>query len=275
MYRYLGVAILFILGCSSDHPEGNLLAEAYGNKLYDTELQKVITADLSAEDSIFITRKYVDVWISKQVLLNKANDLLTDEERDKSEQLEEYRVDLLNYEVLNKLALQEIDTFFSPAELKAYYDENEEEFELSQNILKINFFKIPRDSKEIDLLWSSFKANDGAILGKLKGLSEKGGNYFVENKWVYFDDILKEIPINTYSQEHYLNNNKIIKLNDGKFVYFIKILDFKIRSSTSPFSMEMENIKEILLMKRQQKEVQTIETNLLDEAYSNRNIRTF
>ena len=264
-----------LVSCSSE-PKGELLAEAYGNMLYDTELKNVISAEVSNEDSVFMTKEYIQVWVTKQVLLAQAQKELTDKEKDKTAQIEQYRTDLLTYEVLNKLALQELDTSFDDAELDNYYEDNKNEFELSQNIIKIIFFQIPENSEDINLLWSSFKSNDQSIYGKLVALSEQGGNYYTDKtSWVYFDDILKEIPINTYNQEHYLNNNKFIRFNDGSFVYFIKIIDFKIRSTTSPFSIERDNIREILLMKRQQKLVRSIETKLLNEAYSNKEIKIF
>lgn len=265
-----------LLGACSPQPEGDLVAEAFGNKLYSAEIAKVVGDDLTFEDSVFITKEYINVWLSKQVLLNKADEVLTAAEKDKSKALEQYRLDLLTYEVLNKLANQQLDTSVDEEELQEYYDNNSDEFELSQNILKIIFYKIPRSTKDANMLWSSFKAGDESVTGMLKDLAKENGNYYDDDQsWVYFDDILKEIPINTYNQEHYLNNNKYIQLDDGDMVYFIKILDFKIRSTTSPFSMERSNIRDILVMKRQQKLVRSIETKLLDEAYSKKQIRTF
>jgi len=265
-----------LLGACSPQPEGDLVAEAFGNKLYSAEIAKVVGDDLTFEDSVFITKEYINVWLSKQVLLNKADEVLTAVEKDKSKALEQYRLDLLTYEVLNKLANQQLDTSVDEEELQEYYDNNSDEFELSQNILKIIFYKIPKSTKDANMLWSSFKAGDESVTGMLKDLAKENGNYYDDDQsWVYFDDILKEIPINTYNQEHYLNNNKYIQLDDGDMVYFIKILDFKIRSTTSPFSMERSNIRDILVMKRQQKLVRSIETKLLDEAYSKKQIRTF
>ena len=265
-----------LLGACSPQPEGDLVAEAFGNKLYSAEIAKVVGDDLTFEDSVFITKEYINVWLSKQVLLNKADEVLTAAEKDKSKALEQYRLDLLTYEVLNKLANQQLDASVDEEELQEYYDNNSDEFELSQNILKIIFYKIPKSTKDANMLWSSFKAGDESVTGMLKDLAKENGNYYDDDQsWVYFDDILKEIPINTYNQEHYLNNNKYIQLDDGDMVYFIKILDFKIRSTTSPFSMERSNIRDILVMKRQQKLVRSIETKLLDEAYSKKQIRTF
>ncbi len=270
---------IFILGAATACTKqelGKVLAEAYGKQLFDTELAMIVPEDATVEDSVFLTKEYINIWLSKQILLHKADKILTAQEKDKTKQLEQYNIDLLTYEVLNKLASQAVDTSYDEAELRDYYDEHTAEFELSQNIIKIIFFKIPNDARDIDMLWSSFKATDESIYSTLKQLSTLGGNYYEDkNSWVFFDDILKEIPINTYNQEHYLNNNKLIRLPDGDFEYFIRILDFRIRSSTSPFSIEKENIKQLLGMKRQQKAVQSIETKLVEEAYSNKEIKIF
>jgi hypothetical protein len=240
--------------CTAEE-HGTVLAEAYGAKLYDTELSRLVPDDATVEDSVFLVKEYINVWIAKQILLNQAETELTSEEKDKSAELEQYRMDLLTYEVLNKLALQSADTTFDEGELQAYYDST---------------------TDDIDLLWSSFKSGDESVFGTLRELAADSGNYFDDkDSWVFFDDILKEIPINTYNQEHFLNNNKRIRLVDGGFEYFIRIIDFKIRSATSPYEMEKANIKEILYVKRQQELVKTIETKLLQDAYSNKEIKIF
>lgn len=272
---FIILTICSIVSCDSSS-SGKVIARAFGNELYDTDIANLISDDASFEDSVFLTKEFVNIWVSKQVLLNEAEQILNSQEKDKSKELEAYKHDLISYELLNKLVRQEIDTSFSNQELELYYDENKNEFELTQNIIKLVFYKIPLESKNLDLLWSSFKANDQSINPILVSLSSRGGNYYENgNSWVFFDDILKEIPINTYNQEHYLNNHKYIRINEGDFVYFVKINDFKIRSMLSPFVLERQKIKEILLMKRQQELQKTIESDLLDKAYRNKKIQLF
>lgn len=272
---FIILTICSIVSCDSSS-SGKVIARAFGNELYDTDIANLISDDASFEDSVFLTKEFVNIWVSKQVLLNEAEQILNSQEKDKSKELEAYKHDLISYELLNKLVRQEIDTSFSTQELELYYDENKNEFELTQNIIKLVFYKIPLESKNLDLLWSSFKANDQSINSTLVSLSSRGGNYYENgNSWVFFDDILKEIPINTYNQEHYLNNHKYIRINEGDFVYFVKINDFKIRSMLSPFVLERQKIKEILLMRRQQELQKTIESDLLDKAYRNKKIQLF
>jgi hypothetical protein len=267
-------ALLVLIGCSA--PETNVLAEAYGNKLYADDLKDLIGESVSQEDSVFITQEYINQWLSKQVLLHQAEEVLSEVEKNKEKQLENYKADLLTFEVLNKLAMQLVDTSFEESELEEYYEENEEDFELAQNILRINFFKIPEQTNGVSKLWVQFKKDDKEAYAQLKAISEKHGNYYEDKtNWVYFDDILKEIPITTYNQENYLNNNKYIRFNDNGYTYFIKIIDFKIRSDKSPFSLEKNNIKELLIMKRQQEMVKEIETKLIEDAYNNKDIKRF
>ena len=269
------LTIFSVVSCDSN-TSGKVIARAFGNELYDTDIANLISNDASFEDSVFLTKEFINIWVSKQVLLNEAERVLNSQEKDKSKELEAYKHDLISYELINKLVRQELDTSFSTQELELYYDENKNEFELTQNIIKLVFYKIPLESKNLDLLWSSFKANDQSINPTLVSLSNHGGNYYENgNSWVFFDDILKEIPINTYNQEHYLNNHKYIRINEGDFVYFVKINDFKIRSMLSPFVLEKQRIKEILLMNRQQELQKTIESDLLDKAYRNKKIQLF
>ncbi len=268
------LSLVSLMSCSA--PETNVLAEAYGNKLYADDLKDLIGESVTQEDSVFITQEYINQWLSKQVLLHKAEEVLSEVEKNKEKQLENYKADLLTFEVLNKLSTQLVDTSFEESELEEYYEENEEDFELAQNILKINFFKIPEQTNGVNKLWNKFRKDDIAVYAQLKSIGEKRGNYYVDKtNWVYFDDILKEIPITTYNQENYLNNNKFIRFNDNGYTYFIKIIDFKIRSDKSPFSLERQNIKELLIMKRQQEMVKEIETKLIDEAYNNKEIKRF
>ncbi|CAI8183764.1 MAG: Uncharacterised protein [Bacteroidia bacterium] len=269
------LTICSIIACDSN-TSGKVIARAFGNELYDTDIADLISDDASYEDSVFFTKEFINIWVSKQVLLNEAERILDAQEKDKSKELEAYKHDLLSYELINKLVRQEIDTTFSDEELELYYEDNKNEFELTQNIIKLIFYKVPLNSKNLDLLWSSFRANDQSIYPTLLSLSKRGGNYYENgNSWVFFDDILKEIPINTYNQEHYLNNHKYIRIIEGDFIYFIKINDFKTRSMLSPFVLEKRRIKEILLNKRQQELQRSIESNLLEKAYSNNHIQLF
>ena len=82
-------AFLFALcsACGSS-PEGKVIAEAYGNKLFAEDLQMVISSDVTLEDSVFMAKEFVNAWLGKQVLLHKSEELLSPEEKNKSDSYE-------------------------------------------------------------------------------------------------------------------------------------------------------------------------------------------
>jgi hypothetical protein len=273
----LFISVLSLAACTSNLNQGQVVAEAYGNKLYSSELDKLMNENTSFEDSVFITKEYINLWIRRQVLLAKSSDVLSESERNKSAEMQEYKNDLLEYETLNKLALNRIDTSISDVELEEYYEEHRKEFQLSQNIIKVVFFKIPEEWPYLDPFWKKLRNNEAGIIALMKkqAMAQNWTFYADDDSWVYFDDILKEIPINTYNQEHFLNNNKVIRIKEGNFSYLVKILDFKINSETSPLEMEESNIKRIILLHRQQAMVNQIETELIADAYNKNKVTIY
>ena len=56
---------------------------------------------------------------------------------------------------------------------------------------------------------------------------------------------------------------------------FLKINDFRTRSASTPFSLVKQNIKELILMKRQQEQKASIESDLIKQAHQNKKIQLF
>lgn len=272
------LTLLFAFACkqATEVKSGKVLAEAYGEKLYLSDVSVEVPEDISYEDSVFLVQELVNLWVEKRVLLNEADKTLTASEKDKSKELEEFKNDLLIFEVLDKLSESSIDTSFTDVEIEEYYNDNIEDFELVQNIIKVMFYKVPTYTPTLNQLWSEFKKDFKSAHEKLTAISEaKGNNYTDRYNWVLFDDILKEVPINTYNQEHFLSNNKDIRLKDGDYTYFIKIIDFKTRNGVKPFELAKEDIIPVLKLKRQKEMIKEVERNLIKQAYSKNKVRIY
>lgn len=277
---FVAAATLIWAACSSDkgaNPSGKLMASVYGEELYASEISAALGSISSERDSNAAVKEFVNAWVKRQVLLHEAQEKLSDEEKDKSLQLDQYLNDLLVYELEQKIIGQKLDTAVSDLEINRYYNDNRSNFELKENIVRLIFFKLPSDLPKIDKLWSQFQKGRKEDLEELTLTAvETGGNFFRdEDVWLSFNDLVKEIPINTYNQENFLNNTKVIRLNDNKFVYFAKILDFKIRNSASPLEFERDKIKNIILNKRKVSTVQRYEEELIRKGEENNKIKKF
>ena len=85
-----------ILGCTSLENKSNEepLARVNGNYLYPSDVNDIFPSNHSVEDSLVIMENFIDEWIKKQLLLEKADLNLTDEQKDVSKQVDDYRSSL-------------------------------------------------------------------------------------------------------------------------------------------------------------------------------------
>ena len=91
------------------------------------------------------------------------------------------------------------------------------------------------------------------MVDKLMPIAQKEASVFYYNpeEWIFFDDLLKQIPaLEKYSKIDFIKKKKKVILEIGEEIYFINIYDFLIKDGTSPYSFEKDKIKSILLNKR-------------------------
>jgi hypothetical protein len=272
IFHLLLVLLLFPAACKNQKPEeeleGTIIAKAGQRVLLLEDIPSYLLENVSGNDSVQVVQNFALQWIKRQVLALKASKQLSEEEKDKSEELEEYLQDLLIFEYQSKLMNQLLDTQISLQAVEDYYELNKDNFELTENIVRLIFFKLPLSLKSRDRLWVDFRRGRPEDIEKLSLLAARnGGNFYLDdNNWLRFSDILKEIPIVTYNQELFLKNNEWIRLSDDEFDYFVRISEFRIKNSTSPFEFEKERIHQILLNRRKRTLMDSMEKKMLKSA---------
>ncbi len=265
----------FLFGCSSKSKE-DVIATAFDYSLYKSDLKGIIPQRTTQNDSIAITRSFIINWIRQKIVLYKAEKNLASEQKDFTDQIENYRNSLLVYSYESKLINQLLDTVVSYEQIQEYYDKNTKKFLLKDNIIKANYVKLevnsPNKYKIKSLL---FGKNDNK--NQLFDLcSTQAVNfYFEDDEWLFFNDLLKEIPIKTYNQEAFLRNNRTIETKDENYYYLIYIKDFKIKESVSPLSFEKDNIRNIIINKRKLELINKMHNELYDEALKNNDFKIY
>lgn len=273
MYKFLLVVLVFIAGCAGNDSV-KPVAVAYGNKLYITDLQGYFTADLSEEDSLALLKNLTNQWVLRQSKLNQSKDLAT-AQIDKM--VEDYRQDLLVNMYVNNYLESNLDTAVNEQDLRQFFKDNEQNFVLTRNIIKLIFVKIDSEQKDLRKIAKLVKqASPDDVVKLAEVCAAQAENYFLDyNVWLDFDDVLKELPIKTYDAEQFLRANRYLEIQDGKSLYLINIVDYKIKNSPGEFEFERENIKKVLLNSRKNVLLKKLEQELLEDAYKNQNIEIF
>lgn len=266
---FLLLCLVVFSGCRNHEKTGEgAVAKAFGYYLYPDELEGLVPANASREDSITIVKNYIDNWIRKKVVLHKAEDNLDDDQKEVSRKLEEYRSSLITYAYEAELIRQRLDTQVTEQEINTYYEKNKANFELKDNIIRVLYLRVGKKSPKLDRVrqwYRSDQSKDRALLAEY--CHQYAINYFLDDEvWLLFDDLLKEIPIKTYDKEQFLQNNRIIEFEDENSIYLVNIKGFKIKNSISPLSFEKNNIRAMIVNQRKLKLLEDMEKQAYDEA---------
>lgn len=251
------------------------LARAGDQTLLLKEIPASFFENVSEQDSLNILRDFTMQWARKQAILQQADRNLPPESKEKQQELEEYLHDLLIYEYHQMLIGRFLDTVVNEEEVLSYYNQHPDNFELKENIVQLIFFKFPLTLNKRDQLWKAFERGTEKDLEFLTSESvASGGNFFRDdNLWLRFSDILKEIPIVAYNEDLFLRNNKVFRLRDDAYDYFVHIRNFKMKNNLSPFEFEQERIKEIILNRRKNALLSDMEKKIFQDALKKGDIK--
>ena len=265
--------LLLISACSSNDKQ--IIAEVYDARLSVEDLQRM-QPHYETEDSFVVNPAIVQAWIEKQAMLHVAQSALHGREKNFDKELQQYYETLLVNAYENKEVERRLDKQVDEKEIKAYYNTHKTDFEMHKNIVKINYAKFPLSYPQIetvrDLLQKGRSRSEAEQekLGKI--CYDEAENMYLDFNWVVFDDILKEIPLETYNQVQFLQNNKYVELKDSSYIYLVQFIEYKINETYSPLEIEKDNIKEIILRERRLAILQQLRKEILEKAYKEHEI---
>ncbi|HRH66407.1 MAG TPA: hypothetical protein PLU53_08925 [Bacteroidia bacterium] len=253
------------------------VARVFGNYLYPDDLAGVVPKGASRQDSINITKSFVENWIRQQAVLQKAEDNLDEEKKNVEKKLEDYRKTLITYAYETELIAQKLDTVVSDKEIEEYYKTNQNNFELKDNIIKVIYLKLNKKSPKMDKVRNWYRSNSVKDRDALTEYCHQYAvNYFLDDQtWLLFDDLLKEIPIKTYDKEQFLQNNRNIEIEDSMHVYLVSIKGFMIKNSNSPLSFEKNNIRSLIINQRKLKLIEQLEQKAYEDARKSGDVEVY
>ena len=155
MKKYLrSIAIMMIVlpalsscrAISSFFSGDEIVAVAGSEKLYRSDLDRVLPKGIPAEDSTRLAMQYISTWASDIVYVSIAEEQLSKAEKDVTKELEDYRKSLLKYRYEQLYVNERLDTAVTDDQVQEYFEAHSEKFVLTRPVLKARFLAIFSDS---------------------------------------------------------------------------------------------------------------------------------
>ncbi|MEM6813629.1 MAG: peptidyl-prolyl cis-trans isomerase [Bacteroidota bacterium] len=236
--------------------------------LSEQSMLELTPTNLSTADSTTFAEKFVTDWIKKQLMIQKAAEAIDFNEAQIQSKVLDYQYALMVHELEERYIDTNLDKEVTELEIEKYYTEKSENFILRQNLAKCLYFKIPNTAPQI---WQLKKSIRNYLKDKTKILeyaNKHAVKSFTEDSvWIKFDDVLLETPLREVTDKTQLLKTKSsIEVSDEDFVYFLKIIDYKLIGEIAPVEFISENVKDVIINKRKIALKKELEKKIYDEA---------
>ncbi len=257
-----------------DKEEGKILAKVNDSKLLFEDIKNNIPTELKGSDSANFVKNLINSWVSNEQFYQQSLRYLNTEEINVEKEIEDYRKDILVHKFQSKLISEKLDTTISESEIINYYETNSNSFILKNNIVKVNYIKMPKIIPAFEKFKKLCYSAAPKDIEQLNSMCvQYAVNFFTDNNtWLLVEDIKKEIPQLVDVPEFSIQKGKIFEFDDQDFFYFLKIMDVKNKNNLSPINFERDNIKSMIINQRKQELINSIKNSFLDEGKTNKEI---
>lgn len=280
-FLYCSFLLLFasfgLLSCNADDGKIDAVARVYDQYLSQAELRRAIPYGLSAKDSAELADDFIQQWMMQNIVLKRAENNLRDEQKDVSQQLEDYRTSLIIFAYETELIKQKLDTIVSDKEIETYYNNNPGNFELKSNIIRLRYIKLPKNTPNTDKARKWFSSKNQEEMDKLEQFAKLYAvNYLLDdNNWLLLDDVIKEIPLNEGIINSAKNSSRVVELDDKEYHYLVAITGVMVKDSQAPLAFERNTIRNIILNKRKILLIEKMQQDAYKDALNEKDIEVY
>ena len=253
------------------------LARVLNEYLYPSDLQGLIPPNITAEDSVRIIRRLIEEWSRNKLLLYQAETNLPEDQKEIERQVEEYRSSLLIYKYKQLLLGQNMNDSITDEEIEEYYRENFSNYILDTDLVQVNYIKVPLSAPQISQVRRWVRSSREDYQQNLMEYSEEYADHYSidDSTWIYFTDLVSQIPLSIENPSRYLLYNRNIEARDSNFYHFIKVREKLSEGEIKPLQLVADDIKSVLLNKRKIEYIQDLENTVYKEGKSRNQVEIY
>ena len=245
------------------------IARVNNSYLYATDLEGLIGSEISAKDSANLAEAYTNNWIRKQLLIDEASSMIEFDEAEIQRKILDYRYSLIAYEYKSYYINQNLNIEVTEDEIQNYYDNNQDNFPLRQNIIRGRFIRLPNDAPPtVNIRSLIYSTRDDRVEELRKYCFSNALMYSLEDSvWINFDDIIKNTPLaEVPNKVDFLKRTKYTESSDETSKYYLMIKEYKKTDDIAPLEVVRDQIVDIIINKRKVELARNLEKEVYDKA---------
>ena len=248
------------------------VARVHHQYLYKSDVAHLAAEASSPEDHAEMVERYVQSWITKQLMIAAAEACGSDHQAEPERRVLDYRYALLVHNFIEKQINAQLNREVSPEEIEDYYQAHQEDFLLRSPVFKSKFVILPQHAPNKASVGQLLLANDAKKKEKLQDYCLKFAHQhsLKEEGWFQWDELTKATSYSKIKNPfRLLNKSKLLQTSDKEYAYYFKISAYKRANEVSPLALVKEQITDMIVYKRKIDLANKIKEEILHKAQKN------
>ena len=246
-----------------------LVARVGSHYLYLSDIERQLPVNISQKDSILLTQSAINTWAKKHLLYDQAVfNLEQSSQAVLNTLVEDYRLDLWARTFKESLVKSVIDTIVDPSLMRSYYEENQFNFALKENVMQARVIGLSKTATNLDEVSIRFQQNKEEDKQYLDSLRIQFTSYQNSDSiWYTKRSFLEQFPsIPVLSFDNYLKKSQFFFIEDSIEVYLLWVSDYRLRNENAPFQLVENTIRKIVFNQSKLEFIKQFDQEILQDA---------
>jgi len=259
------ILFLTLFSCAPSE-ERQVVARVNDKYLYFDEMAHIFPDKVTREDSTALAQLFVENWIKTQLLLDRAELNLSEEQMSITKEIEAYRSSLLVFRYKESMVKAKLDTAVSDQDLEAYYEANKSNFVQAEDLIKGVFVKLPLSAPKFEQVRNWMGSVDEKDIRDLDNYC-----YTFASKYDYFDDDWVALPVvQAEFPEPWprgaVMTPGLVEQSDSAFRYFVYVRERLNSGEIAPLNQVRSRVRDVILNKRKMELLTSLEQDIYQDA---------
>lgn len=252
--------------------ENPLIAKVHAYELRQSDVDMVLSQNMSPADSNSVANAFIENWIRNQLWNHEAEKQVQDDYRI-SQLVDSYRTSLLAIEYESQVLKEKLDSSITQQAYAETYEQYKTQFVLDEQLLQGWFAKIPKSANNQTAFYREWKQSDVEAVRSYCE-SQSGDCLLSDHRWRDRSDILKIIP------KRFINSDQIKKLSnykksDNQFNYYLKYSAYVDKNEVAPLEYIKDELKRVILHARKEKIIADLTEEMYEDKIQSNHIQVF
>lgn len=251
--------------------DDQVVAEIGSHKLYRSEVIKYLPSNVSKEDSLNLSLKYINSWATDILYSEVAESQLSKQEKDVSAEIEEYTRSLIKFRYEQHYINDRLDTLITEEQVQDYYDEHQSMFKLQRPVMRLRYVDILKGSPNVDPIRRLLPLSDEERAVELDSIARASAikYYDSSSEWMDASVPARDFGVDYTAMLGAMSGNLIVfeseETGEIKMAYVFEIK----YSGVAPLEFCEGRIRDMILNARKHQLLVTLEQDLLTDALEN------